>query len=165
MVADFVYCPVCRNRLRDVDEGDHIRKECPSCGFIHYRNPAPTTGVIVLKEGKVLLVKRRYQPYRGKWVIPSGFVEYSEDIIETAVRELKEETGVDVKIDSLYEVKSCFDDPRGNTVLVLYLGHIDGGELIAGDDAESVGFFSLHDLPEIAFKAHRDVLARLREEF
>ncbi len=164
MKEDYVYCPLCGGGLKEVREGDRARKKCPSCGFVHYKNPAPTTGVIVVQEGRVLLVKRRYQPYRGRWVIPSGFVEYSEDIRETAVREMKEETGVDVELDKLYEVKSCFDDPRGNTVLVLFLGHIAGGGISAGDDAEEAGFFSLDELPAIAFQAHREVLARLKDQ-
>ena len=134
---------------------------CEACDLIHYRNPAPAAGVLVLEDGKVLLVQRRFEPYRGKWSIPSGFIEYEEDVSVTAGRELLEETGLAVAIDGLHAVESCFDDPRGNTLLVLYRGHVTGGELRAGDDAEDVRFFPLDDLPELAFEAHRKVLEEL----
>lgn len=161
MSREFLHCPVCAGPLTEVSEGSHRRMRCEACGFIHYRNPAPAAGVLVLEDGKVLLVQRRFEPYRGKWSIPSGFIEYDEDVSETAGRELLEETGLAVAIDGLHAVESCFDDPRGNTLLVLYRGHVTGGELRAGDDAENVRFFPLNDLPELAFEAHRKVLGEL----
>ena len=161
MSREFQYCPLCGGPLSKVSEGSHQRMRCEGCSYIHYRNPAPAAGVLVLQDGKVLLVQRRFEPYRGKWSIPSGFIEYDEDVSVTAGRELLEETGLAVAIDELHAVESCFDDPRGNTLLVLYRGHITGGELRAGDDAEDVRFFSLDDLPELAFEAHRKVLGEL----
>lgn len=160
----FKYCPYCSTGLVAKELDGNSRMVCPECGFIHYLNPAPAVGVLIVKDSKVLLVQRRYEPFRGKWVIPSGFVEWDEDVSQTARRELKEETGYDVGIESLYDVKSCFDDPRGNTILILYKGTIVGGEMKAGDDASDIGFFELNSLPEIAFEAHRDVLERLRRE-
>ena len=115
---------------------------CAGCGFVHYLNPAPAAGILVFDEsGRILLVKRAFEPYRGTWVIPSGYIEYDEDIRSTAVRELKEETGFDVVIEGIHAVESCFDDPRGNTLLVLFKGKITGGALKAGDDAEKAEFF------------------------
>ncbi len=159
--GEYVYCPLCGARLERIDEDGHARMRCPACGFVHYRNPAPAAGVILLENGRVLLVKRRFDPYRGKWSIPSGFIEYDEDVHDTAVREIREETGLAVELDGLHAVESCFDDPRGMTLLVLFRGHVVGGRLTAGDDAAEVGFFSLGALPEIAFEAHRKVLGEL----
>ncbi len=93
--------------------------------------------------------------------MPSGFIEYGEDVRETAVREVREETGLEVAIDSLHAVESCRDDPRGNTVLIIFRGHVVGGGLEAGDDAMDVGFFPLDDLPEIAFACQRRILSKL----
>ncbi len=160
----FKYCPYCGTGMIDVSEDNHTRRKCPECGFVQYLNPAPAVGVVVIRDGKVLLVKRKFEPYKGRWVIPSGFVEWDEDVRETAVRELKEETGLDVELGALYTVESCFDDPRGNTILILYMGKVTGGELVAGDDADDIGFFELDSPPPIAFEAHRDVLSRLKEE-
>ena len=137
---------------------------CPSCGYIQYINPAPAAGILVRENDSILLVQRRFEPYRGLWVVPSGFIEYGETVRDTAIRELREETGLEVAIDSLHTVESCRDDPRGNTVLVLYRGHAAGGELRAGDDAVDVGFFPLAELPEIAFACQRRILAKLTSE-
>lgn len=163
MSVEFTYCPVCGRSLDVVQEEGHRRMKCAGCGYVQYRNPASAVGVIVTRDARVLLVKRRYEPYRGKWVIPSGFIEYDEDMREAAVREVAEETGLEVELTGLHAAESCFDDPRGNTILVLFTGRITGGELDAGDDAEDAAFFPLDRLPEIAFEAHRRVLRGLAE--
>jgi 8-oxo-dGTP diphosphatase len=137
---------------------------CPSCGFTQYMNPAPAAGILVKDGESVLLVQRRFAPFEGLWVMPSGFIEYDEDVRDTAVREVREETGLEVAIDSLHAVESCRDDPRGNTVLIIFRGHVVGGELEAGDDAMDVGFFPLDDLPEIAFACQRRILSKLTPE-
>jgi ADP-ribose pyrophosphatase YjhB (NUDIX family) len=164
MSGEFSYCPVCAQPLEDAREGEHMRMRCPSCGYVHYRNPAPAVGVVVVEDGRVLLVKRRFDPYKGLWVIPSGFIEYDEDVRSTGVREALEETGLAVEIEALHAVASCFDDPRGNSLLVLYRARVTGGTLAAGDDAEDVRFFPLGELPPIAFEAHRAALGELARE-
>ncbi len=158
MSREYIFCPLCAEPLERGHEGDRLRMKCRPCGFVHYRNPAPAVGVIIVERGAVLLVKRRFDPYQGLWVIPSGFVEYDENARQTAAREVREETGLAVEIDGLHAVESCFDDPRGNTLLVLFRGTVKAGSLRAGDDAEDVRFFPLDDLPQIAFEAHRKVL-------
>jgi len=163
VTIEFAYCPACGRAMDAVREEDRRRMKCPACGYIQYRNPSSAAGVIVMRDSEVLLVKRRYEPYRGKWVIPSGFIEYDEDIREAAVREVAEETGLEVELTGIHAAESCFDDPRGNTILVLYRGRITGGGLAAGDDAEEAAFFPLDRLPEIAFEAHRKVLRDLAE--
>ncbi|MBD3178554.1 MAG: NUDIX domain-containing protein [Candidatus Latescibacteria bacterium] len=159
------YCPICSEELAERDDGERTRPVCPNCGFVHYLNPSPAAGVLVMKEGSVLLVRRRYQPYRGMWVMPSGYIEYEEDVEDTALRELREETGLLAELDGIHTVVSVSDDPRGNTVMVLYEGHITGGELKAGDDAEDVRFFPLDDLPPVAFQAQRTILGRLSRRY
>jgi ADP-ribose pyrophosphatase YjhB (NUDIX family) len=158
---EYNYCPVCGEELGEKDDGERTRPACGNCGFVHYRNPAPTAGVLVVRDGSVLLVKRRYEPYRGMWVLPSGYIEYGEDAETTALRELREETGLIAELDGIDSVVTVFDDPRGNTVMVLYEGHITGGELEGGDDAEEAAFFPLGELPPVAFEAQRRILGRV----
>ena len=161
----YKFCPLCKEKLVEKIKGGYPRLKCPQCGFVHYQNPAPTAGVLVVEDKRVLLVKRRYEPYRGLWVMPSGYIEYKESASETAVREVEEEAGVSVELEGIHAVESCFDDPRGNTVMILYRGHITGGNLEAGDDAEEVGFFAINNLPDIAFDLQKRILGKLREEY
>ncbi len=163
MSASFVFCPLCATRLAEARDGDRTRMTCAACGFVHYRNPAPAAGVALVENGAVLLVKRRHDPYRGLWTLPSGFVEGGEDVRETAAREAREETGLEVSIEGLLSVETCFDDPRGDAILVLFRGRRTGGALAAGDDAEEARFFPLDSLPPIAFEAHRKALREIAE--
>ena len=136
---------------------------CPRCGFIAYRNPVPACGVIVMRNGEVLLAKRAHEPRRGSWGIPAGFMEYGEHPERTAVREAKEETGLIVRLSGLFGVYAGREDPRTRAVLILYRARIAGGRLRAGDDASEVGFFALDRLPRpIAFRSHREALGDLR---
>ena len=158
----FRYCPHCGTDLEKVDDGGQSRMKCGECGFVQYLNPAPAAGILVKDdEGRILLVRRKFEPFKGLWTMPAGFIEYGEKVADTAVRELEEETGLIIEIDGTHAVESCRDDPRGDTVLVMFEGHVKGGELEAGDDAEEVGFFALDSLPEIAFACQRRVIERL----
>jgi len=90
-------------------------------------------------------------------------MEWREHPRQTAVRELREETGLIVTLTSFFEVYVGQDDPRTNAVLMLYLGDIAGGDLQAGDDAMEVRFFGFNELPEeIAFASHRQALRDYR---
>ena len=118
----------------------------------------------IIYQNEVLLLYRNKKPndyHEGKYVAIGGRLEPGETPLECVIRELKEETGLEVELDEIHAVESCFDDPRGNTILILYKAHITGGELKAGDDAVDVGFFPLNDLPEIAFDCHRKTLSHL----
>lgn len=164
MDKKFTFCPHCGGKMTPARDEGIERMRCAGCGFVQYINPAPAAGVLVFdEEGRVLLVRRKYDPFSGLWVIPSGYIEYGEDIYATAAREMKEETGVDVRIERIHAVESCFDDPRGNTLLVIFRGAVTGGSPEAGDDADEVGFFALDELPEIAFDCQKRILGRLRD--
>lgn len=122
-----------------------------------YRNPAPTVDVVIECEGHVVLILRKNPP--PGWALPGGFVEYGERIEDAAVREAKEETGLDVTLTALLGVYSDpARDPRQHTVATVYVGRADGTP-IGGDDAAEAKFFSEDDLPaDIAFD-HRAILA------
>lgn len=154
----YQFCPLCgKPLLRGEIEGG-TRMHCPdkTCGFIFYQNPIPAAGAIIVENDSVLLVKRAHPPRIGWWCLPAGFMEWSEHPTQTAVREVREETGLDIRLNSLFEVYTGVDDPRSNAVLILYLADRVGGSLQASDDAQDVQFFPFTELPqEIAFESHR----------
>jgi 8-oxo-dGTP diphosphatase len=159
------FCPLCGSKLVERQVEHRTRMVCASCEFVHYRNPVPASGIILVEQGRVLLVRRTFDPREGMWTLPAGFVEIDEDAAACAIREMKEETNLDVEIIRLFNVYSAFDDPRTGVVLVLYLARKLGGELRCGDDASEARFFSLTDLPaEIAFRAHRWALSDIRTQ-
>ena len=163
----FDFCPLCGSGLveKHLEPDDRLRMVCTSCEFIHYQNPTPAAGIILVEDGKVLLVKRKFEPRAGLWTLPAGFIESDEDVAACAVREAKEETNLDIEMIRLFNVYSAFDDPRAKVVLILYLCRKVSGELRAGDDASEAQFFDLKDLPEgIAFRAHRNALDEIKSE-
>jgi len=116
------------------------------------RSPALTVDGILIRDDSILLIQRKHPPFQGKWALPGGFVEYGEKTEEAMVREMSEETGLKIQIQSLVGVYSdSRRDPRGHTVTVAYLVESVGGSLHAGDDAGNVKFFKANELPELAF--------------
>jgi ADP-ribose pyrophosphatase YjhB (NUDIX family) len=164
--TSYQFCPFCASRLVEASVDGKARLICSSCEFVHYQNPVPASGVVLVERGSVLLVQRKFEPRVGMWTLPAGFIEAGEDAPACAVREMREETNLDIELVRLFNVYSAFDDPRTAVVLVLYVGKRVGGDVRCGDDASDARFFELNKLPpEIAFRAHRSALADIRKEY
>lgn len=124
----------------------------------NYPKPSVTVDTIIFalfeEETKVLLIKRKYPPFAGKWAIPGGFVELNEALPAAASRELEEETGLkNVVLKQFSTYGDPGRDPRGHTVTITYqtfLAEAPKG-LSGADDAEDAGWFSINSLPELAF--------------
>ncbi|MEM7111565.1 MAG: NUDIX hydrolase [Chloroflexota bacterium] len=155
------FCVRCGAPMETRVVGDKPRRACMACRYVHFTDPKVGVGVYVMQEEKVLLVRRVMEPERGKWSVPAGFLDQGEDPKETAVREAKEETGLDVVIDSLIDVFHNPPAEGGASIFVLYRARRIGGELAAGDDADDVGFFALDDLPDLAFASTRHAITLL----
>jgi ADP-ribose pyrophosphatase YjhB (NUDIX family) len=163
MAHRFRFCIRCGTRLVHRDDHGRPRATCPSCGHIHYRNPAPAAGILLQSRAGVLLVRRKFEPAAGAWCVPAGFMEYGETPVRCALRELKEETGLTARITGLFGVYAGFDDPRVRAVLILYDAERVSGRLRPGDDAIEARYWPLSGLPRrIAFAAHRRALDELR---
>ncbi len=157
-VSEFRYCPLCATPLEPFQDEDRLRRRCPSCGWVHYRNPTVGVAVILLEEGQLLLGERR----SGGWCIPCGHVEWDEDVEQAARREFREETGLEVALEGVFAVHSNFHNPRQHTVGVWYRGRRVGGRLRAGGDLLRVAFFPLDALPLLVFPSDVQVVARLQ---
>jgi len=101
-------------------------------------------------------------PEKGKWSIPAGFLDYGEDPQLTAVRETKEETGLEIETTGLVNVyhNSSSSSKGGASIFILYSARSIGGILKAGDDAEEAAFFDREELPELAFQSTYDAIER-----
>lgn len=127
-----------------------------------YPHPAVTTDIVIFSlrdnQLKLLLIRRKDEPFKGKWALPGGFVEMGESLEQCALRELEEETGVsDVQLEQLYTFGDPGRDPRERVITVAYFALIPSERIHAraGSDAESVGWFALDALPELAFDHQR----------
>src|ERR1700731_3098910 len=137
-----------------------------------YERPSVTVDVVMMslrqRDLQVLLVKRRSWPYEGMWAIPGGFVNMDESLEAAAKRELQEETNVqNVYLEQLYTFGDPGRDPRTRVITVVYFALLDSERLQvrAADDAVDVGWFSVDDLPPLAFdhdKILQYALNRLR---
>jgi 8-oxo-dGTP diphosphatase len=164
VILEMNYCPRCAHPLEDRFLFGRTRRVCPGCGFIFFRDHKVATGVLVEQDGRVLLVRRAVDPKRGWWCIPSGFVEYDEVPEEAAIRECKEETGLDVRLIGLLDVYHYRSDFRGSGILIVYRAEVVEGELWPGDDASEARFFSPAELPqEIAFASNCEALRRWQQ--
>jgi 8-oxo-dGTP diphosphatase len=111
-----------------------------------------TVDAIIPYQGRIVLIKRKNEPFRDHYALPGGIVEYGERVEDALVREVKEETGLEVKIHKLVGVYSDPDrDPRGHFVSVCFIAIPTGGELKASSDAKEVRLFEIDDLPKLAF--------------
>jgi 8-oxo-dGTP diphosphatase len=136
-----------------------VRRFCPACDMIIFREHKVAAGVLVEDDGgKILLVRRRMQPGQGMWTFPAGFVDFDEDPAKAAVRECREETGLTVEITGLLDVIAGREHAHGADIVVVYCARLLGGEPKADDDVDQVAFFAPDRIPPLAFHATRAAL-------
>lgn len=156
--TEFKFCPRCGTPVIHEERFGKIRPVCQDCGWIHFVDPKVAAAVLVVEDGRVLLVRRVNEPFRGLWTLPAGFVNGGEDPAEAAARECLEETGLSVRVTRVYDIVSGREHPRGADFVIVYQVEVTGGELQAGDDADAVEWFDGLHLPPLAFLATKKVL-------
>lgn len=142
------YCPHCGRLVERRHVAGRLRPHCPTCQVTFFADPKLAVAVLVVEQGQLVLQRRTIEPGLGRWTFPSGFVERGERVEDAAVREVREEVGLDVRLIGLLGLYSAAGHP---VVLAVYLAEPIGGRLAAGDESDDVGLFSPDELPELAF--------------
>jgi ADP-ribose pyrophosphatase YjhB (NUDIX family) len=159
------FCSQCGAPLRlAVPVGDERERLCcTQCGFIHYQNPKVLVACMMSWEDKLLWMRRAQPPFAGSWGAPMGFMEEGETPRMAAVRELREETLVDVDPDSLslYIVGSLV---RMNQIHVVFRGRMPSASFGIGEEALEVALFAEHEMPWAQF-AYPEVEEQSRQYY
>lgn len=158
-VGGFKYCPRCATPLEIQPVAYDNNREhpvCPNCHFVVWDDPKVAALTLIEWESGLLLGKRRERPGLGRWSFPSGFVDRGEAVEDAALRETREETGLDVKLTGLVGVYSATGNP---VIVIAYAAEVTGGTLKADDDLEELRSFDPDHLPEMAF-AHDTRIVR-----
>jgi 8-oxo-dGTP diphosphatase len=124
----------------------------------YIKNPLLTVDTVITQNNSVVLIMRKNPPFKGSWALPGGFVEYGETVEMAAIRETKEETGLDIGLDGIVGVYSDPNrDPRGHIISICFLGHKIGGELVADTDAADIQCIGIDEISEteLAFDHHK----------
>ena len=158
--SDFRFCPRCGGTLeaRLLKASEPERLVCTACGFVFYLDPKIAVGTIIrVASGRIVLVKRAIEPGYGKWVFPGGYVDRGEEITLAALREAKEEAGLDVRLDHLINIYSYAGRAP---VIVVYAATMISGELAVDDEGLEAREFDLDEIPwdDLAFRSTREAL-------
>lgn len=150
----YKFCPSCKFPLAKKFINNKQRLICEKCGFILWSNPRPCVSAIIQRtDKKILLLKRANNPLKNYWCLPGGIIEYDESPEQSVIREIKEETNLDITINKLIGVYLINNDPRGNGIDVIYEGKIVNDTITLSKEHSQFDFFSINKLPTpIAYK-------------
>lgn len=151
----YKYCPFCATQF---DFAPVVYQKCVQCKWVYYPHTPLTAATFVVVEKKILLVKRKASPFKNYWTMPAGFIEYGENPIDGALRELKEETNLSADFKSIVGMYIIDDHPEIFSLLTIISVHNLNGHLTPRDDSVDARFFEKNNLPPIAFRVHKKVI-------
>ncbi|MEO8972982.1 MAG: NUDIX domain-containing protein [Ktedonobacteraceae bacterium] len=159
----YTYCPRCATPLVEKYIYNAVRATCPQCGFILFLEPKVVAVVVIQRGDTVLLGRRNMEPALGMWSFVSGYVDRGEKVEDAAIREVKEETNLDVQLDKLLGIFSEQGNPH---VVIAYLASIKNKDISCLtaqlDEVSELAFFPRDYLPELAFSADNHILHMLQ---
>ncbi|HEY6896203.1 MAG TPA: NUDIX hydrolase [Rhodocyclaceae bacterium] len=154
MDLDINYCSVCGGATAlQVPPGDTaLRKVCPHCGAIHYRNPKMVVGTLPVWQEQVLLCRRAIEPRHGLWTLPAGFMELGESVEQGALRETREEANTQPLLDGLYTLISA---PDIGQVMMFFRARLQAPEFSPGVETLETRLFREEEIPweQLAFRS------------
>ena len=159
MSEDINFCQQCGQRLAHKRFENRERPYCPGCGYVVFLDPKIAAVVLVWTEGKLVLVRLDMEPALGRWSFPAGYVDRGEVVEDAAIREVKEETGLEVSLNGLVGLYSAEDS---RVVLAVYSANVVGGDLQPGPEVQEVALFDLGELPPLPFPHYDQILTDWR---
>jgi len=154
------FCPRCGGPLerRMLKATEPVRPVCTRCGFVFYIDPKIAVGTIIQSQsGRIVLVRRAIEPGYGKWVFPGGYVDRGEPLTSAALREAREECGLDVRLDALVNI---YPYAGRAPVIVVYAATATGGTLCVDDESLEVLEWETSTIPwdDLAFRSTHEGL-------
>ena len=149
------FCPRCGTPLITQFEGGRDRPACPKegCRYFHFGDYSIGAGGVVIRDNKALLIQRGWNPNRGAWQLPGGYVEADEEIVPAVEREVFEEAGVQAKVEDIigfrHSIAGSIGGPSANIYVVFRLTPISGEPSFDGDETIGAGYFSLDEIAEM----------------
>lgn len=165
MEIAYRFCPTCAGPLesRLLKAGDPERLVCTLCGQVIYLDPKVAVGTIIRTDDeRLVMVRRAIEPGYGQWVFPGGYVDRGEEVTGAAIREAREEAGVEVRLEKLVNIYSY---AHRSLIVLVYAGRMIGGELCTDEECLEARLFRPDELPwdQLAFdstsRGLRDYLA------
>jgi 8-oxo-dGTP diphosphatase len=150
----FKFCPCCgtKYKLKNI-------LKCIDCGYVLYRNPSPAVVVFIEKGNKVLLGQRNGRYGYNQWGFPGGFIEFNEDFLTAAHREVKEETNLNIEISSILNVVTNYISPSLHTIVIVLLAKVISGDMKPNDDLKNLKWYCLDaEMPDMAFESEKYII-------
>jgi len=154
------FCTSCGGRLemRQLKSTEPERPVCASCGQVVYLDPKVAVGTIIRAgAGQIVLVRRAIEPGYGLWVFPGGYVDRGEEVTQAATREAREESGLEIRIDSLLNIYSYGGLAP---IIIVYTATALGGELCSDEECLETRLFPADEIPweSLAFRSTTEAL-------
>ena len=164
---DYQFCPFCSKKLQIKVEENKKRKYCSSCRWTYYPRVAQAAAAVIVKDKKVLLVRRKREPFKGTWMFPAGFVDFGEHPLETLRREIKEETGLRLKTAKFIDIVQAKDDPRElGHLTIFYRAEVFDGHFKNDDEEnEKIAWFDISKAPQLGFENHHQIMKFIQKKF
>ena len=139
------YCLSCGHSLEIRKIGGESRRACPNCSYVFWGNYSIGVGALVMKDQKILLIRRSQNPGKGKWTNPGGFIEQHESIEQTVIREVYEETGIITRVKGIVALRDLPSEVH-NVYLVFSMNYIEGKPRADNVEVDSAGFYSRKEI-------------------
>ena len=159
------HCVACGGICQTEAIAGGLKYRCQDCKAQQYRNPAPAVAVLISDGQRFILGRRTSSSLQnGRWCLPCGYVEYEENYLSAAVREVQEETALEVRIDAIISVVTNYLQPEVHSLVTVLSASVVGGTLCAGDGMSEVQWFDYTgEFPNMAFAADQHIISRYYE--